>query len=68
MKSINKLDENRQMKIITLDKAMELSEGYFTSRNSLLNLICRGKLKRYGPPKRAEVDYYELMQYLGRPA
>lgn len=65
---MKKQDADQPLKFITLDKAMELSEGYFTCRASLLNLICRGKLKRYGPPKRAEINYYEFMQYLGRPA
>lgn len=60
-----KLPTKRQH-LINLKEAVEISEGYFSNVGSIRNLICRGKLKRYGPPKEAEVDYFDLMRYLGR--
>lgn len=59
---------SRPLKLITLKEAVEISNGYFTCVQSIRNLICRQKIKRYGPPALAEVDYYEFMEYLGRPA
>lgn len=56
-----------KIKRISLDQAVELSEGYITNPGSIRNLICRGRIKRYGPPKQIELDYFEWMEYLGRP-
>lgn len=53
---------------ISLQEAMKLSDGYFSSVESIRNVICRGRLTRYGAPKRAELNYYEFMIYIGRPA
>jgi hypothetical protein len=68
MKASKKQPEQNLFKPITLDEAVKLSEGYFTCVESIRNAICRGKLHRYGPPKRTELNYYEFMQYMGRPA
>lgn len=53
--------------LITLDQALEISMGTFTNKNSLYNLICRGKLKRYGPPKNVLIDKREFLDYLNIP-
>lgn len=60
------MGEKKKLQLITLDKALELSNGYFKNKGSIKNLICRGKLQRYGPPKRVELDYSEFMEYLGQ--
>lgn len=57
---------SKKIETITLDKAVELSDGYFKNKGSIKNLICRGKLRRLGPPKRVEIDYHEFMKYLGK--
>lgn len=53
-------------RLITAKEAIEFSEGYYTCIQSIRNLICRGVIKRYGPPKQIQIDYDEFMQYLGR--
>lgn len=68
MKLAKKNTSDLPFKPITLAEAVRISEGYFTSVDSIRNLICKGKLNRYGPPKRAELNYYEFMRYMGRPA
>lgn len=62
------MQQKKSIKLITLDEAVRLSNGYFKSKGSIKNLVCRGKLHRYGPPKRVELDLREFMDYLGRPA
>ena len=60
------MKERKKLQLITLDEAIELSKGYFKNKNSIKNAICRGSLRRYGPPKRVELDYFEFMEYLGQ--
>ncbi|MGE0528770.1 MAG: hypothetical protein AB7G93_09390 [Bdellovibrionales bacterium] len=66
--TVKKQKGGKPVKLITLREAVEISNGYFSTVRSLRNLVCKGKLHRYGPPKQIEIDYYEFMEYLGRPA
>lgn len=57
----------KKAELITLKEALQLSNGYFTHLGSIRNLVCAGKLKRFGPPRRVMLDKGEFLDYMGQP-
>lgn len=65
----------KKIKTITLDQAIARANDFFSwdakargrdiyAKKYLYNLICRGVLKRYGPPHIAEIDADEFDLWL----
>lgn len=59
--------KEKKIVLITLEKAIGLSDGYFIHKQTFYDLFWKKKLTRYGPKLRAMVDLYEFCEYIGKP-
>lgn len=64
----------KKIETISLDDAIEIADEFFQvdakkhghvyKKSYLYNLICAGKLVRYGPPHKAYLDKQQLISWL----